>query len=256
MSGGKVLRGGTAYSIARGKVLRGGTAYTINTGKTLVGGTAYRISFRPLTFAGLFANRTGTIVAGSRNSNTTAKVTTSAFGAGYTYWVFSACSGYLGIHKLGVTSSAMTKTTLISNSNGGGIVTNTSAKTVTYAKTTTATSVYGASVLGLQFNSYTADEIEYILKNATYTRVVGRNTSSTGVLQTARSNFEGKIGIIMYLNYICVFSQVNGVITVLYSNCANNPSMQYINQNQTSLSINGTAATAVYGGSMIAVTPN
>lgn len=42
---GKVLVGGTAYTIKGGKTLVGGTGYGVKKGKTLVGGSGYTISF-------------------------------------------------------------------------------------------------------------------------------------------------------------------------------------------------------------------
>ena len=263
--GHKTLIGGTAYEIKGGKTLIGGTAYDIKSGKTLIGGTGYNISFAPpreQTISALLADASITGNEG-RNAKTTGHV-------GFSYTVgtpvaseycLSFCYGYMSINKVIWDGHNFTTTLIYRQSTSyGNIHVDDANARIRYSNDGSAdSSVYGATLITLKFNNYTDSEVATIFGNATYSRSLGRNSNSSGAVQTAISS--GNYYYFVACGADFGYSKVdatNDVITNNIGTNTTNPSLLIIqsdsNFHRARLSLTGSAYSSVNGGSIIRVT--
>ena len=111
----------------------------------------------------------------------------------------------------------------------------------------------------MRFSNYTASEITSIFGNATYVRSLGRNSNSSGAVQTNVSS--GNYYYFVACGDDFGYSKVdatNDVITNIIGTNTTNPSLLIMQHDSTfhriRLSLSGTAYSSVYGGSIIRVT--
>ena len=184
---GKTYVGGTAYDITGGKTLIGGTGYNIAAGKTL-GGRAYDINFKPnydypKSLVELMNDMT--MVTNVSINNGTAGIMSwdnTSLSTGV-YYMFSICNGYLCVYRLDK-MDYLYDYLLKSMNTGYGYAKVSLGGSVYYSGTSTQTStqsINGGSMVIVQFPSYpdARNEIDYLLSNATFTRLSGRNTTSS-----------------------------------------------------------------------------
>lgn len=184
----KTLIGGTAYEVSGGKTLVGGTAYGIAGGRTLVEGTGYDISFNP-SLDDLMADLNiawciGRDSAGSDNVY---------YGLNKGTYVLSFCNGYGSIIKIngdGVLPTVVKEV----NSYTAHITTPTSHGKFYYSdrlgdSSTIYTDVYGATLAGISFPSYSDEQVENCLGAiTTWKRRTGRDSSSSSTLSASISS--------------------------------------------------------------------
>ena len=251
---GKVLVGGTAYSITGGKACVGGTAYTINGGKTLIGGTAYSIPFqtepKEYTVADLLS-RINLITIAGRNSNSSGEVQMTISTDG-TYFLFVFCYSHIGIYK--VVKSGSISTTLVQKTGTNYCNINVVDSThIRYMGAKGSYTVYGATMALVQFRAYTVDEANTLLSGATLAALGGRNNTQPSTVSITVSNARGKIVAAATDTYVA-FSQapssVSGSIELLYGNNTTNPTLTRLVSSNYYLSLNGTSNASVYGGTM------
>lgn len=197
---GKTLIGGTAYTIKGGKTKIGGTAYTIKKGKTLIGGTAYTISFLPSLEDVM---RDMTIYKVNMSYSNPADYLTGSAGTyeptSGTYYCLSCCNGNMGIWRIrhtGTSKSAAVQTPInCSSTSESGLGEQTETSTGTYhyyyssgfksgSASYYATKTYAKGLVFVQFPNYTPEQVDAVLSAATMTKIVGRNSTSTGTVRT------------------------------------------------------------------------
>lgn len=251
---GKVLVGGTAYSITGGKACVGGTAYTINGGKTLIGGTAYSIPVqtepKEYTVADLLS-RINLIAIAGRNANPSGEVQMTISTNG-TYFLFVFCYLHIGIYK--VVKSSSISTTRIQNTGTNYCNVNVVDSThIRYMGESGSYNVYGATMALVQFRGYTVDEANTILSGATLSALAGKNGSQPSNVYLSASNARNKI-LAVATNTNVAFSKApssaSGTIELLYGNNTTNPTLTRLVSSNYYLSLNGTSNASVYGGTM------
>ena len=197
MSKGKTLIEGTAYTIKSGKACIGGTAYGIKRGKTLIGGTAYTISLEPeLTLKALLSNAEVRYSAGRNASSTGTVSVTIPNTAPGTYYSFAAYNGYWSIYKLVKSSSNGITSTVVKRlaTNYANIKISTNSVSIA-SRPNAAVSVYGGTLVIMQFPDYTEAQVDSILGSATIKRLAGKNTSTASTVVATQSNFANKIRV-------------------------------------------------------------
>lgn len=262
MTAGKVLIGGTAYEIKGGKTLIGGTAYDIKGGKTLIGGTGYNINFSlPQTLEGLFSHLTVRASGGISSSPTGYVSIANAnlpTGVSYLFIVGGRNyknAGYLNIYKISYTGSgAPTLTALVQNTTEYALPYYYSSSIYFSADGASRVKTYGATMIVGTFNGYTNQEAENILTNSTYTRLARGTTgnSTTTVKATITSGSEHYV-LAFYSSYMGFSYMNNDILTNYFGNYASHPSLLYLSGTTLAISLNGSSASNVYGGSIIDV---
>ena len=190
----KAVVNSTTYEVTGGKTLIDGTAYDINKGKTLIGGTAYDIKFKP-AIQRLFEDMTIVSING-RNVNTLGRFYLSNVPIGSYKYYISIYNSKLTIWYISIASDSSTvyATNKFSTSTVSGAYVNRS-KAYIYSSTGTSctqgtstspsnSTVYGGTIAEVAFPSFTNAQVTSILSNATITALAGRNSSSTGTVQT------------------------------------------------------------------------
>ena len=247
---GKVLVGGTAYTIVGGKACVSGTAYSITGGKTLIGGAAYKISFKEYTLEDLLSRMTVVNAVGIDAS--TAGTIQMAVPANGTYYLLIFFSGYIGIHRIEVSGGSATSTAIIQSASGYCYPTITTQNEIIMRGQSTGT-YFGGTMALVQFGAYTSAEADSIFGACTLVRVGGRNNKSAGQIAAATSSVNGKI-VAVATNTDFAFSYVATGSTspqVIFGTSTACPSLLYYTASSFYLSTNGTQIASVHGGSVI-----
>lgn len=252
---GKVLIGGTAYTIAGGKACVGGTAYTISGGKTLVGGTAYSIAFKKYTLDDLLKRITIVDIAG-RNSSGTGQVQIPIPSAG-TYYVFAYYLGRISIYKLAANGASSTLTAIKRSSSTycGILVDN---PNLVLQPTTSTTTCFGATVAIVRFRGYTDAEADTLLGDMGSPITCGsRNNKSAGAVSVSdMTRLNDKIATVACGTYIGFSFIVDGEWDspqLIFGNNTTNPSLLWYSASTLYYSETGTGSTNVYGASIVAL---
>ena len=246
---GKVLIGGTAYTITGGKTLVGGTAYSISGGKTLIGGTAYDIVFQQgqHTLVDMLRHTVVVNIAGCEvTTSQTISIPVTVDG---TYYLFVFSSGYAAIYKV-VRAGTITYTRI-----GGASSTQTGISVESDSSIKTFRTAYGATMALCQFSGYTPAEIDAFFTATTTTMQAGRNNKSKGSVSATAGSFSNKI-MLVATNTDIGFSFVPTNSTtpeVLFGTNATNPSLVIYTSPSFVLSIDGSTAASVHGGSMLSM---
>lgn len=181
---GKTYIGGTAYDIKKGKTMIGGTAYDIKKGKTYIGATAYDIKFGPsITIEDLMSDMNHLQSFGrDRSTNGTVSMETYYLPSTLQYMI-GISYGDITIYKTAGSSSI----THLKTSGGTSIDVSGSPLTLkaTYNGTVTS-SLKGGCLFFVDFPTYASiiEEVDLVLSQTTYTKVAGRNSSTSATLQT------------------------------------------------------------------------
>lgn len=256
---GKVLIGGTAYTIAGGRACVGGTAYSISGGKTLIGGTAYSILFQPkaYTFADLLSRMTIVSIVG-KNSSTKGEVQMTIPSDGtYFMFVIGGGNGHMAIHK--VVKAGSISTTRLKNTSANFdnlyVVDSTHVK---YMGESGVYTVYGATMVLVQFKSYTVAEAQTILSGIDISYCGGRESSGANTVYITRAYCVNKLLVVATNNQVAfslVGSTINDITVIIGTN-TENPSLVKPGggTNTLYLSLNGTSNASVYGGTFAAIT--
>lgn len=248
---------GTNYTITAGRTKINSTNYTQMLGRTLIGGVMYMITFSNPSLLTLMQDATIARIAG-RDAKSDAAVNLTFTAAG-TYYIFAFCDGNLSITKAVVASNLTTITLTrlngsIASGNRGHVRNN--AGTIQFATSPTATTshtVNGGTIAALQFPHYSTSVIDSILTGATFSKLAGRDKTSTGTVQTGLTTIAGKLVFAATNAYMGVSkwptsgtSQTN----VAGNNTSNQSLLRPVNA-VVYISTTGSANTSVYGGTIV-----
>lgn len=264
--GHKTLVNGTAYEIDGGRTLIGGTGYEIKSGRTLVDGTGYGIDFME-ALPKLFHEMTVHAVRGHNQPDTkfmNFDVTDYNVPIGTRAYMLVFCSGDLGIHKVVVGSPPSKEYWLHpdddtlyhgrSSSYGsaglctsGGIVFN------NYLYGYDATGTRGSTMALVTFDA-SEEEADALLRTLQKVVSASKSSSTAGKVSLEQSTvaeddilFVG-LGELFSINRI--IDTVSGAVETLAGNCADNPSLLYVNGGNWYISDTGTDAKSVNGATL------
>lgn len=231
----KTMVGAVAHDVTEGKVLVNGVAYSIKQGKTLVNGVAYDIGgeIEAPTQAELWADAVS-LAANGINSKVTSYVylklneDDEVSGSGEEVFIFAFLNGYMAVYcatrMLSATGgSALSGMELIyhvpgSTSPGATLDTEGKIWLTNGINTTNLTQVYGATLLAVEFPSYSKEQVAAAFANLNIDRVkvsttsyaysrAGRNVASPGSCYQYYSAF-ANCGVMFaaVLNHVKVYT--------------------------------------------------
>lgn len=253
---GYTLIGGTAHKITGGKTLIGGTVKNISGGKTLIGGTGYDIKFLP-SLPELMATAVAVDeIYRDSSSQDYSGIVTRYWEAG-TYYVFSFYLGYMGIYKVVRASDRSLTLTYLNGVQNDGTPDGTGARirnsggAIQPSKDgRNANSAYAYTVVAIKFPSFSDEVVDSVFSGITLTKVAGRDSSSTGVIEgTSSANMVFVAGAEHFTFNSPVLNSVFAMGTYGISYY----SLLMQSGSTLSFSITGSTATKYYGASIVAV---
>ena len=250
---GKTLIGGTAYEISGGKTLIGGTAYSIAGGKTLVSGTSYDISFG-VDLAELFSGMT--VLRTAENESSSRRILSlsppSTFPVGSTAYVFSFCSGSMGIFKVRRADSIQQ---IYGNASGGGGLSMDNSGQICYYNNfdstvdsdVSYTSVYGGTLVLATFDQPEA-KVDAVLGTLQYVTSAGNSSSSQREAYVA--SYSNSFYFVAYNDYFSINYIATSDLETVFSTYSSNPSLLYLYNRNYWFSTSGTTTSTAYGQSI------
>ena len=257
MATGRVTIRGSNYSISGGMATVNATGYALSHGKTTIGGTSYTINLRIQDVTHLL--RTMTIVKSAGINASTANTVSVSLTTAGTFYALVFYNGYIGIHKLVCTGSAITKTALkqVSTSQAGIYISGTTA----YVSTSGSSYVraYGASLFIVKFPGYTVTEADAIIQALSFSRLATRNSSAAKQLSYDGNSLVGKIAVVavntnVAFTKVSTFSNSSWSYSNLFSNYSTNSTLlTAVDGYLVYSNVASGTATNVYGGSFLSL---
>lgn len=232
---------GVARKIIGGRIRNAGVGYDLTDSKTKVDGVAYTVKFDDwlADFVALMQDATIQTDAGRNNSKTGS---VSATGVANRYY-FVFCDGEFSVYRwdgsalVQLYASASNKALLCQIYGTNFALSNNGAQSAT---------VYGGTIIGIDFANYTTAEADEILSGLTKVASAGRNSASTAAVSLTCD-----AGATILAAYSTAMGLSSPIGTVILGNNTNNQSLIRYSGGAASISADGSANTAVYGGSVI-----
>lgn len=266
----KTLIGGAGYSVSGGRPLIGGAGYTIAKGRTLIGGAGYDLPFKMPTFDEIMADME-IISANGRNSNSTGTLYTafSPTESG-TVYALQFINGLIAITRADfevvnpqtinvisadlLVAASQNRITFIEGYYAAGKI-NLAARASYDGTGSDLCYVNGGTIALVRFPSYVPSQVDAAIRSVTFTKLAGRDNSSTGTVG-ATYDPAGRWLTSFYYNAgttYAKFAYSSPLGTVIFSNSEENPSLLTDSGTTRYLSFTPTSPTNLRSGAIVSV---